>query len=127
MATPIKDHSLASHSGTVDDIQLAGIVSCKSVQFESSDGTPGLRCTSASGEESWTPVAVRSLSGNKFATATDQRLPGACHTGSVTEFLVWRLGRDVQEVGTCSSLGKHGLLFSLIPILKFENTRSKSI
>ena len=26
------------------------------------------------------------------------RLPGACHTGSVTEFLVWRFGRDVQAV-----------------------------
>ena len=70
MATPIKDHSLASHSGTVDDIQLAGLVSCKSVQFKSSDGTPGLRCTSASGEETWTPVAARSLNENEFAKCT---------------------------------------------------------
>ena len=71
MATPIKDHSLASHSGTVDDIQLAGLVSCKSVQFESSDGTPGLCCTSASGEETWTPIAARTLNENEFATAIE--------------------------------------------------------
>ena len=46
MATPIKDHSLASHSGTTEDIQLAGLVSCRSVQFVNCDGTPGLHCTS---------------------------------------------------------------------------------
>ena len=39
--------------------------------FESSDGTPGLRCTSASGEETWTPVAARSLNENEFATAIE--------------------------------------------------------
>ncbi len=62
MATPIEDHSLTSHSGTTEDIQLAGLVSCRSVQFVNCDGTPGLHCTSESGEESWTPVAAKSLS-----------------------------------------------------------------
>ncbi len=70
MATTFKDHSLASHSGAVEDSCQSGLVACKSVQFENCDGTPGLRCTSASGEENWT-VTAKNLSDNDFATAIE--------------------------------------------------------
>ncbi len=69
--SPFEEHSLSSHSGSTEDIQLAGLVSCRSVQFVNCDGTPGLHCTSESGEESWTPVAAISLSENDFAKAIE--------------------------------------------------------
>ncbi len=72
MATPFKDDSLASHSGAVEDSRLSGLVACMSVWFENCDGTPGLRCTSASGEENWTPATAKNLNDNdKFATTIE--------------------------------------------------------
>ena len=96
MATPIKGHSLASHSGTTKEIQLAGLVSCRSVQFVNCDGTPGLHCTSVSGEESWLQLQQRTSV--KMILLQQLRLPGMCRTGNVMESLVWSLGGVVQDV-----------------------------
>ena len=47
-----------------------GLVSCRSVQLVNWI-TPGLDCTSVSGEESFSPVAAKNLSENDFATAIE--------------------------------------------------------
>ena len=71
MSTPIRDHPNSQNtcSGAGEEVGLPGLETCTSVQFESREGTPGLRYTSASGEESWTAVAGKNLCDKDFATA----------------------------------------------------------
>ena len=70
MATPIRDHPNCQNacSGAGEDVRLPGLETCTLVQFESHDGTPGLRYTSASGEESWTTVTGKNPWRQRFAT-----------------------------------------------------------
>jgi len=70
MATPIKDHPNCQNtcSGAGEDIRLPGLETCTLVQFESHDGSPGLRYTSAFGEESWTIVTGKNPWRQRFAT-----------------------------------------------------------
>ena len=71
MSSPIRDHPNNQNtcSGAGEEVGLPGLETCTSVQFESREGTPGLRYTSASGEESWTAVAGKNLCDKDFATA----------------------------------------------------------
>ena len=71
MATPIRDHPNSQNtcSRAGEDVGQPGLETCTLVLFESRDGTPVLRYTSTSGEESWTAVTGKNLGDKDFATA----------------------------------------------------------